>query len=98
MINTGQDIGKTLFFIKEDGTVSKASIEYGYSADSDIEIEDNINGNQTENTFIPKIGVRPKNHFQDALCALVRSTPNILNCFNKTIIKYYILVIFCSIN
>lgn len=44
LINTGQDIGKTLFFIKEDGTVSKASIEYGYSADSDIEIEDNING------------------------------------------------------
>lgn len=44
LINTGQDIGKTLFFIKEDGTVSKASIEYGYSALSDIEIEDNING------------------------------------------------------
>lgn len=44
LINTGQDIGKTLFFIKEDGTVSKASIEYGYSALSDIEIEDNLNG------------------------------------------------------
>ena len=44
LINTGQDIGKTLFFIKEDGTVGEASIEYGYSADSDIEIEDNING------------------------------------------------------
>lgn len=44
LINTGQDIGKTLFFIKEDGTVSKASIEYGYSALSDIEIEDNVNG------------------------------------------------------
>lgn len=44
LINTGQDIGKTLFFIKEDGTVNKASIEYGYSADSNIEIEDNLNG------------------------------------------------------
>lgn len=44
LINTGQDIGKTLFFIKEDGTVSKASIEYGYSALSNIEIEDNVNG------------------------------------------------------
>ncbi len=44
LINTGQDIGKTLFFIKEDGTVSRASIEYGYSALSDIEIENNLNG------------------------------------------------------
>lgn len=44
LINTGQDIGKTLFFIKEDGSVSKVSIEYGYSAFSDIEIEDNVNG------------------------------------------------------
>lgn len=44
LINTGQDIGKTLFFIKEDGTVSMASIEYGYSALSDIEIENNVNG------------------------------------------------------
>lgn len=43
LINTGQDIGKTLFYIKEDGSVSKASIEYGYSGDSDIKIENNIN-------------------------------------------------------
>ena len=44
LINTGQDVGKTLFYIKEDGTVSKASIEYGYSSDSDIEIENNVSG------------------------------------------------------
>ena len=43
LINTGQDIGKSLFYIREDGSVSKVSIEYNYSADSDIAIEDNVN-------------------------------------------------------
>lgn len=53
LINTGQNTGKTLFFIKEDGTVSKASIEYGYSADSDIKIDDNVNNLKNIVSIIP---------------------------------------------
>lgn len=44
LINTGQDLGNTLFFINNDGTVGKASTEYGYSSEKKIEIVNKIDG------------------------------------------------------
>lgn len=44
LINTGQDLGNTLYFINSDGTVGKASTEYGYSSLEDIEVVNKIDG------------------------------------------------------